>query len=589
MVVVENTPWKSILLLAVASLGSMVWCDRSLAEESEYAYNDPVQGMLSFRPHPEEVVGLLPTDETAEAGEIEAFAEQAAEALNINKTEKLSRKLGIIVFRTTDALETGDVCEVAERTFGQGNKRRVPSFLPAFIDETDNVRYFHPGRVTVQFKPEVSEERTEQLLTKVGSEIVVKQRTRGYYTVTVAEEKTIFDTIRGLLEMREDVLFAEPDQIEFDSALEEDPDPKDEADFAKLWGIENTGQTVRGTDGLAGCDVRAVRAWQRTRGSARVVAVVIDTGADLDHPDLSAALEPIGSEDWDFADGDDRSPEDSGSHGTHVAGTIVGLVNEQGVVGVAPECRLMPLRIDLRAGRNANRADALNYVAAQARLHPQKRYVVNCSWRASGSYTAVLVSINNVTQAGGLVLFAAGNSGRDMDTSAPQFPAAHPTAVAVAAIDNRYRRSDFSNYGSQVDVSAPGSSIWSTVPGSHGFKSGTSMACPHAAGVSCLIWAANPSLSTAEVRQILESTAIDLGSHNPNLVGKLGTGLVCASAAVEEALASDSNNSDLLAANRIAATDRDSVEMSPNRETASAAAEGLAAAIDAARRRRVRR
>ena len=145
------------------------------------------------------------------------------------------------------------------------------------------------------------------------------------------------------------------------------------ADFPRLWGMRNTGQAVNRVAGTAGIDIDASAAWDLHRGDPAVIVTVIDTGADLDHPDLQANLLPRGGEDWDFADAGDPSPDDEEGHGTHVAGTAAATENAIGVVGVAPRCQIMPLRIDLQAGMNQNRADAINYVAQQAAAHPARR------------------------------------------------------------------------------------------------------------------------------------------------------------------------------------------------------------------------
>ena len=113
-------------------------------------------------------------------------------------------------------------------------------------------------------------------------------------------------------------------------------------------------------------------------GSKHVVVAVIDTGCDLDHPDLKGNILPRGSEDWDFADPLDDEPWDSGTHGTHVSGTIGARRNSKGVVGLAYGVWIMPLRVNLTSGMNQNRADAINYVTSRAiKYKKSRRYVIN--------------------------------------------------------------------------------------------------------------------------------------------------------------------------------------------------------------------
>jgi subtilisin family serine protease len=399
---------------------------------------------------------------------------------------------------------------------------QVLNSMPAMIDDENLARYFLPDEFTVQFAAGVSKEQAEQIIRDMGSHILVEQRTPGYYTLAVPEGKGLFQSIREFSDLDE-VLFAEPSEVGFDDELVYIPN---DTDFPKLWGLHNTGQTVDGVIGSADADIDAVQAWDITRGDPDVIAAVIDTGADLDHPDLQANFLPRGSEDWDFADLGDPVPADSHSHGTHVAGTIAGVDNLSGVIGVAPKCRIMPLRVNLTSGMNANRADAINYVATQALAHPERRYVINCSWRMSGDHAGVHNAIINAVNNNVVVVFAAGNAHSNIDVQ-PQYPAVYPEVIAVAATDQKDVRAWFSNYGGKVDVSAPGENIYSTVPdNAYGFKDGTSMASPHVAGLAALIWSRNSTLTNQQVRDIIESTCDNIDAKNPAFVGKLGKGRI---------------------------------------------------------------
>jgi hypothetical protein len=279
--------------------------------------------------------------------------------------------------------------------------------------------------------------------------------------------------------------------------------------------------------GSIDADIDAPEAWNIETGKKHVVVAVIDTGCDLDHPDLVGNILPRGSEDWDFADAADDVPWDSDTHGTHVAGTVAARRNGQGVVGVAYGAWVMPLRVDLTTGMNQNRADAINYVAAQAaKYNNTRRYVINCSWKMNGDHAGVRNAINNAVSKNVVVVFAAGNANTDIDTT-PQYPAVYPEVIAVAATDQRDQRASFSNYGNKVDVAAPGVNVYSTIPNdTYGFKNGTSMASPHVAGVAALIWSKNPDLTNAQVRKCIEATTDNIDAKNPGFAGKLGTGRV---------------------------------------------------------------
>lgn len=211
----------------------------------------------------------------------------------------------------------------------------------------------------------IDQHAAERIIRAQGSRILRRQRTSGYYTVAVPAGRGLFAAIRDFGDQTE-VAFAEPSNAGFNNALYLPGDP----DFPQLWGLRNTGQTVNGVAGTAGVDIDATSAWVLHRGGPGITVAVIDTGADLDHPDLEANLAARGAEDWDFADAGDPSPDDEHGHGTHVAGTAAAVDNQVGVVGVAPGCQLMPLRVDLTAGVNQNSADAINYVRQQATSTP---------------------------------------------------------------------------------------------------------------------------------------------------------------------------------------------------------------------------
>ena len=195
----------------------------------------------------------------------------------------------------------------------------------------------------------------------------------------------------------------------------------------------------------------------------------------------------------------------------------------------------MPLRIDLGTGMSQNRADAINYVAAQAGAHPERRYVLNCSWGTSGDHAGVRDAIGAAVAANALVVFAAGNSGADIDVIR-QYPALYPDVVAVAATDRNDRKTWFSNYGPSVHVAAPGANIYSTIRGGYGYQEGTSMAAPHVAGVAALAWSANRALTNAQVRAVVEGSCDDIAAANPGLDGLLGRGRVNALRAVTAAV-----------------------------------------------------
>ncbi|WMS44499.1 S8 family serine peptidase [Acuticoccus sp. MNP-M23] len=495
----------------------------------DFKYYDKYQDRTaSFSPQPDELVLTMPpASETETAGVSEAKIRSASESGSLNGVSRLNLERGVAVVKVDSEADSIAVTRI-------GVPADFTNAIPAFKDADGLTRYFLPDEITVQFNQEIDREEATRTISDLGSHVVIEQRTPGYYTIAVPENKDIFEAVR-LFNEQPSVMFAEPSEIGFDDA--QAPRPNDSR-FGELWGLQNTGQTVEGVAGRAGIDVRVLDAWTTTSGDPDVVVVVIDTGMDMSHPDLAGNLVERNGEDWDFA-APDGSPDDNGSHGTHVCGTAAAIAdNGPGICGVAPKCRLLPLRINLSAGMNANRADAINFASGKAEASPAQRYVINCSWRASGNFTAILFAIDQAVARGAIVIFAAGNAGRDMDTDPPQYPGVHRNAICVAALNSRGERASFSNVGSQVDVNAPGVDILSCIPSSdHDFKSGTSMAAPHVAGVCALIWSARKSLSNQEVRQLLEDNCDDMSAENPGLDGKLGRGRVNAERALQAVMA----------------------------------------------------
>jgi subtilisin family serine protease len=290
--------------------------------------------------------------------------------------------------------------------------------------------------------------------------------------------------------------------------------------FGELWGLHNTGQT----GGRADADIDALEAWEITTGSPTVKVAVIDSGVDYNHPDLAANIardaqgRVLG---YDYAN-NDPDPMDDQGHGTHCAGTIGALGNNnRGVIGVSPNVRIIPLKF-LTAEGSGSIAAAIQCVDFATNNGAQ---IMSNSW-GGGGYSQLLVeAIQRARQANILFIAAAGNETNNNDQN-PSYPASYnaelDNVISVAATDHNDNLSDFSNYGAQsVDIAAPGSGILSTVPGDdYGNKSGTSMATPHVSGAAVLIKARFPTLGYKEIKTRL------LGSVDilPSLEGKVSTG-----------------------------------------------------------------
>lgn len=240
--------------------------------------------------------------------------------------------------------------------------------------------------------------------------------------------------------------------------------------------------------------------WNLSKGSQDVVVAVIDTGVQLDHPDLEGRL----VEGYNVID-PSSPPDDDVGHGTHVAGIIAAQVNnEEGVAGMTWYTRIMPIKALDSTGAGSAYAVAEGVIWAA----DHGAQVINMSLGNYAQAQFLHDAIKYAVEKGVVVVAASGND----NTDRPGYPAAYPEVIAVAATDEGGKKAAYSNYGDYIDVAAPGTSIASTYPGGrYAALSGTSMACPHVAALASLIKAANPGLSPQEVAEILRSTARDLG------------------------------------------------------------------------------
>jgi subtilisin family serine protease len=327
--------------------------------------------------------------------------------------------------------------------------------------------------------------------------------------------------------------------------------------FDDLWNLKKIG---------------APSAWDSNQGEGVVVAVV-DSGLDLAHPDIASnvwlnidEIAGNGIDDdgngfvddmngWNFSSAN-ANPSDDFGHGTHVAGTIAAIANnEVGIVGVAPRAKVLPIKALDATGRGTfdALANALVYAAQNG------ADVINNSWGCNASCPSNPVIEDAVTLAnslGSVVVFAAGNSSQDIDQYSPQN---QPNVIVVSASGPSDELEFFSNYGN-IDVAAPGGSPKQAPPDYEPFRSilslrssschpklcapellvgdrylrqaGTSMAAPHVAGLAALVLDRHPTYSPEEVRQVLRHSADDAGT--PGFDATTGYGRINAAKAVLE-------------------------------------------------------
>jgi subtilisin family serine protease len=292
-------------------------------------------------------------------------------------------------------------------------------------------------------------------------------------------------------------------------APEPPPQPTQEELWEDLWGIQRIGSP---------------KAWDATMGGGVGVAVV-DTGIDLNHPDLAD----------NYAEGYNainarKQPKDDNGHGTHVAGIIAGVDNEIGVVGVGPEISLYAVKV-LRSQGWGFLSDIIDGLGWCAEAYPAVR-VVNMSFGGSDGNQSYEDAIQAAYDAGLVLVAAAGNNGEY--GGAIDYPAKYAQTIAVSAIDESDQLASFSSFGAEVDLAAPGVDILSCYPDDwYAWGSGTSSAAPHVSGVAALVLAIDSGLSNDAVRSILESEAEDIGESGED--DDFGCGLVDAAGAVAAA------------------------------------------------------
>ncbi|WP_052697454.1 S8 family serine peptidase [Methanoculleus bourgensis] len=253
-------------------------------------------------------------------------------------------------------------------------------------------------------------------------------------------------------------------------------------------------------------------AWSIERGESSVIIAVIDTGVDYTHPDMGNYI--TGGYDWINNDDD---PMDDHGHGTHCAGIAAAVSNNAlGVAGISQSGIMAEKVLDFKgSGTSSLTAAAIRHAADNG------ADVISMSLGAAEPSRIVEEACRYAWEKGCILVAASGNGGANLIN----YPAAYDIVIAVGSVGKTGLRSPFSNYGTNLELVAPGESILSTTPGNtYGLRSGTSMACPHVAGVAALLLSRYPGMSNLEVRKRLTETADDLGS--PGKDPQYGYGLV---------------------------------------------------------------
>ena len=249
--------------------------------------------------------------------------------------------------------------------------------------------------------------------------------------------------------------------------------------------------------------IGAPSVWSITRGAGVTVAV-IDSGSGP-HPDLNANLD-TGRTMFGSIDSAGVIDVDVAGHGSHVSGIIAAVAdNAIGGSGVAPQARILPIRVldSLGSGDSKDVSKAVRFAVDSGVK------VINLSLGGATESTSLTAAIQYAVDRNVLVVAAAGNGAAD---STPKWPAASDLALAVTAVDRNNSVTSFDQRGDYIDLAAPGSSILSTASNDYRIQSGTSMAAAFVTGAAALLFAAQPSITAAQVRDVLQRTATDIGA-----------------------------------------------------------------------------
>lgn len=323
--------------------------------------------------------------------------------------------------------------------------------------------------------------------------------------------------------------------------------------FSQQWNLENTGQA----GGTIGKDIKIKDAWDIETGKPNVIVALLDQGVQLNHPDLAQNI-AVGK---NFNFTNNSANIIPGHHGTHTSGIIAAVNNNNiGISGIAggngninSGIRLMSMQV-YGNGISGGHAEAFVFAADNGAC------IASNSWayvEPNVYELSIMDAIDYFIQngggnalQGGLVIFAAGNTSRPVKL----FPSAYDRVICVAASNNRDEKSDYSTFGSWVDITAPGGAfensfggvtriLSTSVDNEYRFEHGTSMACPQVAGVAALIASKlSGKASASDVREILLSTTDEIYTINPAFVGLLGTGRVNAYKALKKAEQLFNNN-----------------------------------------------
>ncbi|MDQ7786489.1 MAG: S8 family serine peptidase [Thermodesulfovibrionales bacterium] len=413
-----------------------------------------------------------------------------------------------------------------------GSSGSIKLSAQSILAEIENGGQYKDGELLVKFKSGVKAASSSAVHKTVGASVVRK------YTIIPTLEHvklpkglSVKDAVMQYM-ANQNVEYAEPNYIRKTETII----PNDTY-FANQWSFWNTGQYAYGT---AGADIKMAAGWDVTIGSGDITIAVLDTGIDYGHNDLvwniwrnlgemscTDAVDNDGNgylndcTGWNFID-NNNDPMDDYGHGTHVAGVIGAKGNNStGIAGVMWLTNMMALKVcDVNGSCDVGaEIAAIDYAITMKNNHGVNVRAMNASFGGGNFSTSEYQAIDRANVAGILFVASAGNGGGDgvgdNNDVMPMYPASYnlPNIISVAATDQDDRRVSFSNFGpTSVDVAAPGTYIFSTVPnwwtmyygyGHFEMFDGTSMAAPHVTGLAGLVSAYYAHFTHSQIRTMI--------------------------------------------------------------------------------------
>jgi len=370
-------------------------------------------------------------------------------------------------------------------------------------------RRYVPGQVLVKFKPNLREQSIEATMAAYTTKKIRRIPKVDVYQLQIPKYFTVEEMVYAL-NQNPDVEYAEPNYLARIAVTPNDPF------FQYQYALRNSGQEIGQAGaprGKAGADIKATTAWEETKGTEEEIIAIIDSGVDLLHPDLKNKIKSSGR---DFVNDDFDATDDLG-HGTFVAGIAAADTNNnEGGAGVAWNCKILPVKVIDKEGWG----DYSWLIEGLIWAADNGADVINLSLGGDEAADSLRDALKYAHDKGVVIAAATGNDG-----SSVLYPAAYDKfCLAVAAIDYNDARTSWSNFGSEVDVGAPGDRVFGPVPTwywpslgypqdiPYAFGSGTSASAPHVTGFAALLKGLKPWLTVDQIMDVIRYSADDVNS-----------------------------------------------------------------------------